>query len=51
MFIACLTPGTQDREKKVSKLEQSGLTEAELLAQQEALFAQSREKFRTAAQQ
>ncbi|RPD61874.1 histone-fold-containing protein [Lentinus tigrinus ALCF2SS1-7] len=41
----------KDREKKVSKLEQSGLTEAELLAQQEALFAQSREKFRTAAQQ
>ncbi|KAM5535692.1 hypothetical protein V8D89_010679 [Ganoderma adspersum] len=41
----------KDREKKVSKLESSGLTEAELLAQQEALFAQSREKFRTAAQQ
>ncbi|KAI0721828.1 histone-fold-containing protein [Polyporus arcularius HHB13444] len=41
----------KDREKKVSKLEQSGLTEEELLAQQEALFAQSREKFRTAAQQ
>ncbi|KAI1792854.1 histone-fold-containing protein [Ganoderma leucocontextum] len=41
----------KDREKKVSKLESSGLTEEELLAQQEALFAQSREKFRTAAQQ
>jgi len=32
----------KDREKKVSKLEQSGLTEAELLEQQEALFAQAR---------
>ncbi|KAI0722956.1 histone-fold-containing protein [Earliella scabrosa] len=41
----------KDRERKVSKLESSGLTEEELLAQQEALFAQSREKFRTAAQQ
>ncbi|KAH9943108.1 histone-fold-containing protein [Epithele typhae] len=40
----------KDRERKVSKLEQSGLTEEELLAQQEALFAQSREKFRTAQQ-
>jgi len=30
------------REKKVSKLDQSGLTEEELLAQQEALFAEAR---------
>ncbi|KAL5488119.1 NCB2 [Sanghuangporus weigelae] len=35
----------KDREKKVSKLEQSGLTEEELLAQQEALFAASRARF------
>jgi len=35
----------KDREKKVSKFEQSGLTEEELLAQQEALFALSRAKF------
>ncbi|KAI0751413.1 histone-fold-containing protein [Daedaleopsis nitida] len=41
----------KDRERKVSKLEQSGLTEEELAAQQEALFAQSREKFRTTTQQ
>jgi len=32
----------KDREKKVSKLEQSGLTEEELLQQQEALFAEAR---------
>ncbi|TFK27075.1 TATA binding protein-associated phospho protein [Coprinopsis marcescibilis] len=35
----------KDREKKVSKFEQSGLTEAELLAQQEELFAASRARF------
>ncbi|TDL29324.1 histone-fold-containing protein [Rickenella mellea] len=35
----------KDREKKVSKLEESGLTEEELLARQEALFAASRAKF------
>lgn len=35
----------KDREKKTSKFEQSGLTEEELAAQQEALFAKSREKF------
>ncbi|KAH9894318.1 histone-fold-containing protein [Cubamyces sp. BRFM 1775] len=40
----------KDREKKVNKMEQCGLSEAELLAQQEALFAKSREKFRTAQQ-
>ncbi|KAI0771914.1 histone-fold-containing protein [Trametes elegans] len=40
----------KDREKKVNKLEQCGLSEAQLLAQQEALFAQSRERFRTAQQ-
>jgi len=32
----------RDREKKVNKFEQSGLTEEELLAQQEALFAEAR---------
>jgi len=35
----------KDREKKVSKLEQSGLTEEELAAQQAALFAASRARF------
>jgi hypothetical protein len=40
----------QDRDKKVSKLEQSGLTEEELLAKQEELFAASRAKFQNAQQ-
>lgn len=44
------TARTQDREKKVSKFEQSGLTEEELLAQQEALFAQSRARFQSTQQ-
>lgn len=35
----------QDREKKVSKFEQSGLTEEQLLAEQEKLFAASRARF------
>ncbi|KAF7800010.1 hypothetical protein EIP86_011253 [Pleurotus ostreatoroseus] len=37
----------KDREKKVSKFEQSGLTEEELLRQQEELFAASRAKFQS----
>jgi len=37
----------KDREKKVSKFEQSGLTEEELLAKQEELFAASRAKFQS----
>jgi down-regulator of transcription 1 len=41
---------SQDRDKKVSKLEQSGLTEEELLAKQEELFAASRAKFQNAQQ-
>ena len=45
----CL-PYLQDRDKKVSKLEQSGLTEEELLAKQEELFAASRAKFQNAQQ-
>jgi len=40
----------KDREKKVSKFEQSGLTEEELLAQQEALFAASLAKFQSTQQ-
>ncbi|KAF8164976.1 histone-fold-containing protein [Crassisporium funariophilum] len=40
----------KDREKKVSKFEQSGLTEEELLARQEELFAQSRAKFQSGQQ-
>ncbi|KAJ4472268.1 histone-fold-containing protein [Lentinula aciculospora] len=35
----------KDREKKVSKFEQSGKTEEELFAEQEKLFAASRAKF------
>jgi len=37
----------QSREKKQTKFEQSGLTEQELLEQQEALFGSAREKFQT----
>ncbi|KAJ6599287.1 histone-fold-containing protein [Mycena vulgaris] len=37
----------KDREKKVSKFEQSGLTTEELLAAQEQLFAASRAKFQS----
>jgi len=40
----------KDREKKVSKFEQSGKTEEELQAQQEALFAASRAKFHATQQ-
>ncbi|KNZ74421.1 Negative cofactor 2 complex subunit beta [Termitomyces sp. J132] len=40
----------KDREKKVSKFEQSGLTEEELLAKQEELFAASRARFQTTQQ-
>jgi len=40
----------KDREKKVSKFEQSGLTEEELLAKQEELFAASRAKFQSTQQ-
>ncbi|EPQ59547.1 histone-fold-containing protein [Gloeophyllum trabeum ATCC 11539] len=35
----------KDREKKVSKFEQSGLTEEELLQKQQELFAASRARF------
>ncbi|KDQ64816.1 hypothetical protein JAAARDRAFT_145959 [Jaapia argillacea MUCL 33604] len=41
----------RDREKKVSKLEQSGLTEEELLQRQQALFAESRAKYEAQGQQ
>ncbi|KAJ6539157.1 histone-fold-containing protein [Mycena capillaripes] len=37
----------KDREKKVSKFEQSGMTPEELLAAQEELFAASRAKFQS----
>ncbi|KAI0786327.1 histone-fold-containing protein [Abortiporus biennis] len=40
----------KEREKKVSKFESSGLTEEELLRQQEELFAASRAKFQSAQQ-
>ncbi|KJA24500.1 hypothetical protein HYPSUDRAFT_38520 [Hypholoma sublateritium FD-334 SS-4] len=39
----------KDREKKVSKFEASGMTEEELLAKQEELFAASRAKFQGGA--
>jgi len=41
----------KDREKKVSKLEKSGKTDEELIAEQELLFAASRAKFASGAQQ
>ncbi|KIJ56539.1 hypothetical protein M422DRAFT_22704 [Sphaerobolus stellatus SS14] len=41
----------KDREKKVSKWEQSGKTEAELLAEQERLFAASRMRYEASNQQ
>ena len=44
------SPHLQDREKKTSKLEQSGLSVEELHAQQQALFAQSRAKFESTGQ-
>ncbi|THH33772.1 hypothetical protein EUX98_g384 [Antrodiella citrinella] len=40
----------KEREKKVGKLEASGLTEEELLRQQEELFAASRAKFQSTQQ-
>ncbi|KZT12946.1 histone-fold-containing protein [Laetiporus sulphureus 93-53] len=40
----------KDRERKVSKFEQSGMTEEELLKAQEELFAQSRAKFQSTQQ-
>jgi len=40
----------KDREKKVSKFEQSGKTEEELLAEQERLFAESRARFQSGPQ-
>ncbi|KAH9951813.1 histone-fold-containing protein [Amylocystis lapponica] len=40
----------KDREKKVSKLEQSGLTEEELAQKQEELFAASRAKYQSGQQ-
>lgn len=48
-MYACSHP-RQDREKKVSKLEQSGLTEEELLAKQQALFAESRARYESGQQ-
>lgn len=50
LMLSNLRP-LKDREKKVSKFEQSGLTEEELLRQQEELFAASRAKFESGAQQ
>jgi len=40
----------KDRDKKVSKLEQSGKTEEELLAEQEQLFAASRKRYEASGQ-
>jgi hypothetical protein len=52
LLIVCLVPvphlhRSQDREKKMSKLEASGKTTEELIAEQELLFAQSRNRFET----
>ncbi|KAH9482621.1 Negative cofactor 2 complex subunit beta [Psilocybe cubensis] len=40
----------KDREKKVSKFEKSGMTEEELAAAQEELFAQSRARYNNGQQ-
>ncbi|CAG8548451.1 3937_t:CDS:2 [Racocetra fulgida] len=40
----------KDRDKKSSRLENSGMTEEELLRQQELLFAQSRLKYQAQQQ-
>ena len=40
----------KDREKKVSKLEQSGKTEEELWEEQQKLFAESRAKYESQQQ-
>jgi down-regulator of transcription 1 len=45
-----LFPCSQDREKKVSKLEQSGKTEEELWEEQQKLFAESRAKYESQQQ-
>jgi hypothetical protein len=37
----------QTREKRVNKMETSGLSEAELLKMQEDMFASAREKYHT----
>jgi len=43
-----LTCAAQTREKKQSKIEQSGLTEEELIRQQQELFASATNKFNSA---
>lgn len=40
-----LTPASQTREKKQNKMDQSGLTEEELLRQQQELFRSATEKY------
>jgi hypothetical protein len=40
----------QDRDRKSTRLENTGISEEELLRQQELLFAQSRLKFETQQQ-
>ncbi len=42
--------GLQTREKKQSKLEQSGLSEEELLKQQQELFRSATDKYNQAPQ-
>lgn len=43
-----LTAQLQNREKKQSKIEQSGLTEEELIRQQQELFRSAGDKFNAA---
>ena len=45
----CGTFMIQEREKKVSKFEETGLTEEELYEQQQALFAKSQAAFAAAS--
>lgn len=45
LTISPLICFAQEREKKVSKLEETGFTEEELYEQQQALFAKSKAAF------
>jgi len=49
LTVGCLTIA-QNREKKQTKIEQSGMTEEELIAQQQELFRSATDKFNAAPQ-
>ena len=47
---SCLANASQNREKKQTKIEQSGMTEEELIKAQEELFRSANDKFNAAPQ-